>query len=156
MVGQAQATAESNIVAANLVVGTVSSQYDAAVPAGDVISQSPTGDSSVVQGSNVDLVVSLGSPQTTVPDVTGLAQATAESNLVAANLVVGTVSSQYDEVVPEGDVISQNPTGGLTVDESSSVDLVVSLGLEPPSTLHVYEPFNYPVGVAAGRVASAR
>ncbi len=142
VVGLAQATAESSIVAANLVVGTVTSQNDAVVPAGDVISQSPIGTTSVAEGSSVDLVISLGPVMTKVPNVVGLAQATAESSIVAANLVVGTVTTQYSETVPSGDVISQNPTGGSSVNEGSSVDLIVSDGPNPsPSSALIVESF---------------
>lgn len=128
VVGLDQTTAESNIVSAGLVVGTVTSQYDAGVATGDVISQSPSGGASIDEGSAVDLVVSLGPPQTIVPNVVGQSQATAETNIVAASLAVGSVTSQYDAGVPAGNVISQSPSGGVTVDEGSSVDLVVSLG----------------------------
>ncbi|RLB79228.1 MAG: hypothetical protein DRH17_14110, partial [Deltaproteobacteria bacterium] len=129
--GQAQATAESNIVAANLVVGTVTTSYSFVVPAGDVISQNPTGGASVPPGTSVDIEVSLGVEMVTVPDVVGLAQATAESDIVAVGLVVGTVTTSYSETVPAGDVISQNPAGGASVEIASSVDIEVSLGVEP-------------------------
>ena len=68
---------------------------------------------------------------TTVPNVTGLAQATAEADIVAANLVVGTVTTQNNETVATGDVISQNPASGTSIAEGSGVDLVVSLGPVP-------------------------
>jgi beta-lactam-binding protein with PASTA domain len=75
-----------------------------------------------------DTVIAVDPPMITVPDVVGLAQATAETNIVAANLVVGTVTTAADNTVPAGDVISQNPTGGASIAEGSSVDLVVSSG----------------------------
>ncbi|MCK4960384.1 MAG: PASTA domain-containing protein, partial [Planctomycetes bacterium] len=126
VVGLAQATAESDIVAAGLVVGTVTTAYSGSVPAGDVISQNPTGGSSVASGSSVDIEVSLGVEMVAVPDVVGQAQATAESDIVAAGLVVGTVTTAYSGSVPAGDVISQDPVGSTSVEIGSSVDLVVS------------------------------
>jgi len=130
VVGQAQATAQSNIVATGLVVGTVTTSYNAVVPAGDVISQSPVGSTSVEIGSSVGIEVSLGVEMVTVPSVVGQAQATAQSNIVAANLVVGTVTTSYSFTVPAGDVISQSPTGGSSAQINSSVDIEVSLGIE--------------------------
>ena len=63
----------------------------------------------------------------TVPDVTGLPQATAESDIVAAGLVVGTVTKEPSETIPAGNyVISQTPTGSTSVVLGSSVDLVVT------------------------------
>ena len=58
--GLTLSAAQSAITGAELVVGTVTSQSDAFVPAGDVISQNPAGGSLVNAGSGVDLVVSDG------------------------------------------------------------------------------------------------
>ena len=60
VVGQTQSTAQANIVSGILVVGSVTSQHDATVPAGKVISQNPAAGTNAVQGSGVNLVVSLG------------------------------------------------------------------------------------------------
>ncbi|MHC5061770.1 MAG: PASTA domain-containing protein [Planctomycetota bacterium] len=132
--GQDQATAEGNIVAAGLIVGTVTTSYSGSVPAGDVISQNPTGGATVPPGTSVDIEVSLGTLMVTVPDVVGLAQAAAESDIVAAGLVAA-VTTSYSETVPAGEVISQNPVGSTSVLIGSSVDIEVSLGVEPNTKL---------------------
>jgi hypothetical protein len=62
------------------------------------------------------------------PNVVGSAQATAEANIVSAQLVVGTVTTASSPTVPAGDVISQNPAGSSSVAIGSSVDIVVSTG----------------------------
>ena len=50
----------------------------------------------------------------------------------AANLVVGTVTTQNHPTVPAGDVISQNPAAcTMCVSAGSAVDLVVSSGAAP-------------------------
>ena len=129
VVGLDQTTAESSIVSAGLTLGTVSTANSETVVAGNVISQSPAGGASVASGAAVDLVVSLGAAQsTTVPDVVGLEQATAESSIVSASLVVGTISTASSDTVAAGNVISQSPTGGSSVASGTTVDLVVSLG----------------------------
>jgi hypothetical protein len=71
----------------------------------------------------------------TVPNVVGLAQATAQSNLVAANLTAGAITNEYSATVPSGNVISQSPGGGASVPKLSVVDLVVSLGPVPSPKL---------------------
>ena len=63
------------------------------VPAGRVISQSPTAGTQVTQGSAVTLVVSSGPPQVAVPNVVGLTQAAATSAITGANLTLGTVTT---------------------------------------------------------------
>lgn len=61
VVGLTQAAATTAIMNAGLVVGTVTSQSSANVPAGDVISQDPVAATEVNLGSSVNLVISSGS-----------------------------------------------------------------------------------------------
>ncbi|GJL78467.1 MAG: hypothetical protein NPINA01_14560 [Nitrospinaceae bacterium] len=128
VVGQSQAAAESDITGAGLTVGNASTTSSATVPTGDVISQNPTGGTSVTPGSSVNLVVSSGSGSVSVPGVVGQSQAAAESNITGAGLTVGNASTTSSATVPTGDVISQNPAGGTSVAPGSSVNLVVSSG----------------------------
>ena len=53
--------------------------------------------------------------QVAVPAVVGLTQAAAESAITGATLTVGAVTTDYSPTVPSGDVISQNPLGGVNV-----------------------------------------
>ena len=62
VVGLSQASAQSAMTAAGLAVGNVTTAYSNAVPAGNVISQSPVSGTSVVIDSAVDLVISAGRP----------------------------------------------------------------------------------------------
>ena len=128
VVGLTQAQATTAITTANLVIGTVTQQSDDSVPAGNVISQSPTAGTVVTEGSAVDLVISSGPDNATVPDVVGLTQAQATTAITAADLVIGTVTQQSDNSVPAGNVISQSPTAGTEVAQGSAVDLVISSG----------------------------
>ncbi|MEM9171660.1 MAG: PASTA domain-containing protein, partial [Pseudomonadota bacterium] len=128
VVGLTQAAATTALNNAGLVVGTVTTQFSSTVAAGDVISQNPASGTVVAVGSAVDLVVSDGPAPVNVPNVVGLSQALATTNITNAGLVVGTVSTQSSNTVPDGDVISQNPASGTSVAAGSSVDLVVSSG----------------------------
>ena len=67
VVGLGQSAAESVMTTANLTMGTVTTATSASVPAGDVISQDPLAGTDVAAGSAVDLVVSIGPPDTTPP-----------------------------------------------------------------------------------------
>jgi serine/threonine-protein kinase len=64
VVGKTEAEADNAITGAGLTKGTTSKITDPA-PVGTVISQSPDGGETVDKGSAVDIVVSLGPPQTT-------------------------------------------------------------------------------------------
>jgi hypothetical protein len=68
-----------------------------------------------------------------VPNVVGQTQATAQSMITSALLVVGTVTQVYSDTVPNGRVISQNPVGGSTAVVGSAVNLTVSKGPDPGS-----------------------
>ncbi|MEL7186588.1 MAG: PASTA domain-containing protein [Pseudomonadota bacterium] len=70
VVGTTEVQARSAIGAANLVVGIVTQQSDNSVPAGNVISQTPSAGASVAQGSAVNLVVSSGPANDTLPPAT--------------------------------------------------------------------------------------
>ncbi|MHC4062621.1 MAG: PASTA domain-containing protein, partial [Planctomycetota bacterium] len=128
VVGETEPNATAAITAVdNLTVGTITYDYNDSVAQGHVISQSPAAGTLVPIGASIDLVVSLGQPQ--VPDVVDMTEADANRAITAVdNLTVGVVTYEYNDVVTDGNVISQNPAAGTLVPIGSSVDLVVSLG----------------------------
>ena len=130
--GLPQGDATFILAASDLYTGTVTTAPSLSVPAGRVISQNPAGASTAASFSTVDLVVSTGAVTATVPDVTGQVQATALSNLAAANLTVGTITSQPHPTLPSGVVLGQNPPPSTEVLSGSAVDLTVSLADEIP------------------------
>jgi hypothetical protein len=131
VVNLTQTAATTAITNAGLVVGTVSNTSSSTVPAGSVISQTPTATTQVAPGSAVDLTVSTGPPPVQVPNVFNVTQAAATTAITNAGLVVGTVTSDSSSTVPAGSVISQTPPAGTSVAPGSAVNLVVSTG--PPS-----------------------
>jgi len=64
-----------------------------------------------------------------VPDVVGMTQAGAASAITSVGLVVGTVTTVYSNSVVAGNVISQSPAAGTTVNQNAAVDIEISLGL---------------------------
>jgi hypothetical protein len=137
VVGLTQTAATNAITGATLTLGTVTTSPSATVPAGSVISQSPTAGTQVTTGSAVALVVSVGPLMIAVPNVVGLTQAEATLAITDATLVVSGVTVAPSSTVPAGSVISQTPAGGAQVLPGSAVALVVSSGPSgspPPST----------------------
>jgi len=126
-----------------------------------VISQDPAGETLVLEGTPVDLVISLGPVIIIyVPDVVGMSRSAAESTIIAANLTLGTITT----AMPAGDVISQDPLAGAIVPEASTVDLVISSGpgtvgpppegsfgeqyqdlIPPDATIETYDPKRFSV-----------
>ena len=130
VVGMAASDANTAIVEANLVVGTVTTKYSKTVDAGKVISQSPPAGTVVTIGSKVKYVRSLGK-KPTVPNIVGMAASDANTAIVEANLVVGTVTTKYSNTVNAGKVIKQSPAAGKAVAIGSKVKYVRSLGKKP-------------------------
>jgi serine/threonine-protein kinase len=129
VVGLTEADANTAINAVdNLFIDVVTYQYSDTVPAGLVISHDPTAGTAVPIGSSIDLIVSLGRP-IIVPNVVGMTEADANTTITAVdNLFIDVVTYDYNDVLPAGLVISQDPVGGASVPIGSPVDLVVSLG----------------------------
>jgi Raf kinase inhibitor-like YbhB/YbcL family protein len=127
VVGKTATDANTAIVNAHLVVGTVTTAYSNTVDAGKVISQNPAAGTKVNIGSPVNYVKSLGKP--TVPNVVGMTDVNANTAITSVdNLVVGTVTTAYSNTVDANKVISQSPAAGTKVNIGSAVNYVKSLG----------------------------
>jgi len=74
-----------------------------------------------------------------VPDVVGMAQSDAESAITGDDLVV-VISYRTSDTVPEGHVITQEPSGGTSVPEGSEVNLTISAGWFPLGWLLLLAP----------------
>ena len=98
---------------------------------GQVLSMQPPGGTRLEAGETVVLVVSLGPDRLPVPnDLVGVSVEEAGRRLEAAGLTLGTVSTEKDEAVAAGLVLSV-ATVDETVPQGSEVDLVVSGGPPP-------------------------
>ena len=128
--GMTTEQASQAIKAAGFEVGNMESVYDTSTEAGKVISQNPKSGDSASKGSKINLVVSQGTEQVEVPDVTGKTSKDAQAALVKAGFAVGTTTEESSDKVKEGNVISQDPAGGQNKPKGSSVNLVVSKGAD--------------------------
>ncbi|MCI8336385.1 MAG: protein kinase [Peptococcaceae bacterium] len=99
-----------------------------------VISQDPTGKQKVKVGRVVNLVVSSGTKQATVPSLENMTRREAEIALSNQQLT-GVFSETYHEEIESGKVISQSPTEGANVPLNSTVNVVISQGPERKEVL---------------------
>ena len=74
-------------------------------------------------------VLSDGSGLVDTPSVVGLSQQDAAVSLAEVGLTVGHVTTRFDDK-PLGTVLEQAPVAGILVDETGTVDLAVSQGVE--------------------------
>ena len=99
-----------------------------AVPQGQVYKQDPAAGSTVQKGDTITYWVSSGKPQATVPDLSTLTQADAQTALTTPGSCSAPSRTQTSTTVPSGQVIRQNPTAGTKVAKGSSVSIIVSSG----------------------------
>lgn len=109
---------------------TVDYRNDKTIENGYVISQTETPNQPVKKGRVVGLLVSAGPKITRVPSLVGKSRRDAEVEISNSNLQPD-ITEEYDDKVPAGEVISQEPVAGKEVPEDSTVSAVVSLGAEP-------------------------
>ncbi len=110
-----------------LTVGEVKPVNDAAVPAGEILDQSPIPLAKVEKGSPVNLTVSSGPTQVEVPDLVGLTKDDALKKLSDLGFE-GSLDYDFSAKVPRDEVIRQDPDAGTEVDEGSTVTFIVSNG----------------------------
>lgn len=140
VLGDTENDAETALIAAHLVKGTVTTDYVGATTVNDltVKSQTPVSGGKANTGSSVALVL-YAAP--TVPDVLGLDETNAETALVAAHLVKGTVTTTVTgaTTVNDGLVKSQTPVSGGKANTGSSVALELYAAPTVPDVLGLTE-----------------
>lgn len=129
VVNKKEAEAEKMLREANLKVTKGEAQYSSDIEEGYVISCNPDVGTEVDEGSNVEIIVSLGAEPATVPDIRRKSAAEAESALSAAGLK-GSASEEYSDDTPAGQVISQSIDPNSKVSKGTTVSYVVSKGPE--------------------------
>jgi len=99
--------------------------YSTTVPAGAVISQSPSAGVRVRRGARVRITVSLGPPKAEVPNLVGQSVRAAQINLQRRGLDAGQVSEITLPDSPEPQVLAQSPPANV-IASSPKVNLLVS------------------------------
>jgi serine/threonine-protein kinase len=131
--GESEAQAKSDLHGQGFEVSTTT-QTSTSTPAGDVISQTPAGNSQAPTGSTVTIVVAKAPTTASVPDVRGDTAAAANSALQAAGFKVTQASKPVTRQSKNGIVLRQSPAGGSTVKKGSTVTITVGQYTAPPQT----------------------
>jgi serine/threonine-protein kinase len=125
------AEATSSLTAVGLILGEQIPQADNEIPKGIIIGQDPASGELLEVGQAVNVIVSAGKEQTSVPDLVGLtSKEIAKSTLEAAQLVLGRVTPE-DSDKPEGTVLEQDIDPNTSVDIGTLVSITVSNGKSP-------------------------
>jgi beta-lactam-binding protein with PASTA domain len=112
------------ITAAGLQVGRTESTQ-APAPAGVVINSRPPAGATLLPGSAISLVVSIGAPTISVPDLRGLTREGADSMLADAGLALGTAIRRSSDAEP-GTVIGQSPAAGTLSAPGTTVNVTLA------------------------------
>ncbi|CAM3896249.1 PASTA domain-containing protein [Nocardioides zeicaulis] len=129
LAGKTEDEAQDALAATNLAFGSSKGRWSETVPEGQVIRTSPQAGTTLKPGATVDLVLSRGRKPIEVRDWTGKDLDDARAALEKRKLVVEVTSEEFSDTVPEGVVISQDPTTG-TLYRGDTVSFVVSKGPE--------------------------
>jgi serine/threonine-protein kinase len=113
-----------------LTAVVVENRFDEEIPKSKIIESIPAGGGKVDAGGTVKLVVSKGPERYAVPMTTGLTPEAAQAALKKFPLLVGTVNEVFNSEIPKGFVISTSPASGASVKRDTTIDLLVSKGIE--------------------------
>ena len=134
--GMSETEAQNELEEAGFKV-TSSFQYDDSVASGNVINTTPSAGTKAEKGSTVTMLVSQGTDKKTVPDVRGMADATAQSTIKNYGFNVGTVTYDYSDSVEKGMVISQTVTPGSKAAAGTTISITVSNGPKPEEKIDI-------------------
>jgi serine/threonine-protein kinase len=98
---------------------------DASSPKGRVVTQTPSGGTTVDRGTTVALQISRGPQRANVPDVSGLTTAEARAKLSGAGFKVKVVQRE-SATDPPDTVIRQTPAGGTSMVKGTVVTIYVA------------------------------
>ena len=106
---------------------TVEETFDAEVPVGVVVSQSPEAGMKVKEERAITIYVSKGGEELEMPNLRGMKQSDALEQLQKMGLRVGSAYETFSDE-DSGTVISQDPRSGMRISKGQSVDITVSKG----------------------------
>ena len=98
------------------------------VPAGAIIRTDPPAGTEVPERTTIEIIVSSGKLEASVPLLTGLSEEAARAALESAGLVLGVISPANSATVVKGSVIESVPAANERVPGGSTVNLLVSDG----------------------------
>lgn len=127
--------AESKAASYELEIVEVGSEFSDDYSLGEIISQTPKQGSNVTKGDKISVIVSKGPENATMPNLVGSTLDEATQMLKDADLAVGEVTKVYSSEYEAGFVVSQTIASNTKLEKGTTVDLEISLGEKPMSTV---------------------
>lgn len=150
--GMTLAEATSTLEAAGFEVGTVDKVHDDKVEADHVISQDPSANSKHEKGTRVNLVVSIGAEEVTVPDLSNMTAQEAQAALDKLGLKAAGGAGEYSADIDVNHIVRQDPAAGTAVAKGTTITYYLSLGTE---SISIPDVRNYTQDEAINTLKSA-
>lgn len=99
-------------------------------PANTIIKVIPEEGTTVKEGVTISVVLSGGLEMLLVPDITGSTVESASIILGNNGFIMGIVTEEFSENVPQGEIMSQDPLLNTSIAKGSAINVVVSKGPE--------------------------
>jgi serine/threonine-protein kinase len=112
----------------NLQISRAGERFDPAVPRGFVLSQDPSPGATVRGHKRISVIVSLGEEFSSVPELSGESQRSAEQLLKSAGLRLGAIAHAPSDDIGEGLVVGSDPGPESVLPQGSPVSILVSDG----------------------------
>jgi serine/threonine-protein kinase len=130
--GETVEDARALLSGADLAVEVVEERFDPAVPAGQVVSQTPAPGSSIKTKRKVRVILSRGTEVLQVPDLDGQTERRALLEIDRLGLRVGEVARVSAAGQPLDRIIAQDPVPATDIFRGEAVSLLVSRGPRDP------------------------
>ena len=113
---------------AGFEVGSIEEDFSVDIEEGKIMGQTPKAGDKAEPGTKVNLVVSKGARDVTVPDLTDKTADEAREMLEELGLKCVAGTAESSDEVPANQIARQDPPAGTTVKEGSTVTYYLSLG----------------------------
>lgn len=131
------AEARSELQAAGFTIGTETEVYNPDVEAGNVVSTDPAAGVQAAKGSSVNITISKGAEQVTVPDLRGMSADEAQRVLASYGLNGQQGDTVFSDDVEENRVAQQDTAAGTTAYKGDTITFHLSKGPETASVPNV-------------------
>lgn len=131
------AEARSELQAAGFTIGTETEVYNPDVEAGNVVSTDPAAGVQAAKGSSVNITISKGTEQVTVPDLRGMSADEAQRVLASYGLNGQQGDTVFSDDVEENRVAQQDTAAETTAYKGDTITFHLSKGPETASVPNV-------------------
>jgi serine/threonine-protein kinase len=130
IVGASEKQANKVLTPLGLTLTITEKRFDEEIPTGKIIESDPSGGGKVDAGASVKVIISKGPERYQIPSLVGLTPEAAVNLLAKFPVKVGELKEVFNEKTPKGFVISTSPAAGEKVKRDSTIDLLISKGIE--------------------------